>query len=145
MIMEQGKVMDLYYICSWSQIEVFNQSMATTILLSDISNAFSGCSKLKYIRPILSVQEIKNTWSLNNPFKDCEELVLCKLKNLIISVAFSESKNISKESILYTIQNATPTTAITITLHPDAYVRLADDAEIVAALEAQPLVSLVSA
>ena len=29
--------------------------------------------------------------------------------------------------------------------HPDAYARLADDVDIVAALEAQPLVSLVSA
>ena len=52
---------------------------------------------------------------------------------------------ISVESIVYTIINSKPTTAITITLHPDAYARLADDAEIVAALEAQPLVSLVSA
>ena len=43
------------------------------------------------------------------------------------------------------IENATPAAAITITLHPDAYARLADDAEVVAALGAQPLVSLVSA
>ena len=43
------------------------------------------------------------------------------------------------------INEANPTSAITITLHSDAYARLADDADIVAALEAQPLVSLVSA
>ena len=46
---------------------------------------------------------------------------------------------------MYMIEKAAPTTAIAITLHPDAYARLADDAEIVAALEAQPLISLVSA
>ena len=56
-----------------------------------------------------------------------------------------DGREISKESIYYIIQNATPTTVINITLHPDAYARLADDAEIVAALEAQPLVSLVCA
>ena len=55
------------------------------------------------------------------------------------------SPNLSKDSVVYMISNAAPTSAISITLHPDAYARLADDAEIVAALEAQPLVSLVSA
>ena len=43
------------------------------------------------------------------------------------------------------IENAVPSSAITITLHPDAYARLADDTDVVAALEAQPLISLVSA
>ena len=41
--------------------------------------------------------------------------------------------------------NATATSAITLALHPDAYARLANDADIVAALEAQPMISLVSA
>ena len=43
------------------------------------------------------------------------------------------------------ISKSTTASAITITLHPDAYARLADDAEIIAALEAKPLISLVSA
>ena len=60
-------------------------------------------------------------------------------------MGWENSIMISKESVLYTIQNATPTATITITLHPEAYARLAGDADIVAALEAQPLVSLVSA
>lgn len=55
------------------------------------------------------------------------------------------SKYISKQSILYAINNAAPTSALSITLHPDAYARLAEDADIVAALEAKPLVTLVSA
>lgn len=44
---------------------------------------------------------------------------------------------ISKPSILYAINNATPTTAITITLHADRYAQLSEDADIVAALEAK--------
>ena len=51
----------------------------------------------------------------------------------------------SLKTIKYAIVNANPSSAISVTLHHDAYARLADDAEIVAALEAQPLVSLVSA
>ena len=78
-------------------------------------------------------------------FYNAYALEYIRLYKLKYDVNFSYSKNISKESVLHMIQNATPTSAITITLHADAYSRLADDADIVAALEAQPLVSLVSA
>lgn len=65
--------------------------------------------------------------------------------NGITSVLKVLAKYLSKPSVKYIIEKAAPTSAITITLHPDAYARLADDADIVAALEAQPLVTLVSA
>ncbi len=67
------------------------------------------------------------------------------IKNLKCILDIHWSSNISKESVLFMIQNANPTSAITITLHPDAYARLTNDADVVAALEAQPLISLVSA
>lgn len=55
------------------------------------------------------------------------------------------SKYLSKPSVKNMIEKAAPTSAITITLHADVYARLAEDADIVAALEAKPLVTLVSA
>ena len=63
------------------------------------------------------------------------------------------SKYLSKPSVIYMIDNALPTTAITITLHADRYVQLAEDADIIAALEAKNVelegtggsISLVSA
>ena len=61
------------------------------------------------------------------------------------SVTFAECSSLKKESVVYMIANATPTNVITITLHQNAYARLADDADVTAALEAQPLISLVSA
>lgn len=60
-------------------------------------------------------------------------------------ISFYMCVNLSKESVIYMIRNAVSTTAITVTLHADAYARLANDTEIVAALEAQPFISLVSA
>ena len=68
------------------------------------------------------------------------------MKGIIKSnIIFKDSPALSKASVLYMIENAAATTAITITLHADAYARLAEDSEIIAALEAQPLVTLVSA
>lgn len=54
--------------------------------------------------------------------------VNCSLTNVI---------TISKPSLIYTINNANPTTAITITLHTNRYAQLAEDADIIAALEAK--------
>ena len=103
---------------------------------------FYGCKKLKVIYP-MNVKSAA-TMEINN-FNGCSSLVEVRLFNLMLNTGFKDSPNISKQSILYIVNNAAPTSAITITLHSDAYARLADDADIVAALEAQPLVSLVSA
>ena len=67
------------------------------------------------------------------------------------SHTFAVSPNLSKESVQYMIENANPPSgaaagSIAITLHPTAYARLKDDADIVAALEAKGgIVTLVSA
>lgn len=102
--------------------------------------AFSNCSRLKYIQKI-AVSGITNISAFNN----CNELVYVELNKLKVSVSFAQSKKISKKSILAIIANATPTSAITITVHPDAYVRIVNQSDIVEALAAQPLVTLVSA
>ena len=88
---------------------------------------------------------MKNTTIDQQTFQECYSLEYITMELLSSSIKFADSSNLSQESVIYMIQKASPTSAITITLHPDAYARLKDDAEIVAALEAQPLISLVSA
>lgn len=107
----------------------------------EFNSTFFNCSKLKIIGSINCSKISKFV----NAFDGCTSLVNVRLYNIKNSVSFNSASIISKESILYIVNHAIPTTAITITLHPDAYARLKDDAEIVAALEAQPLISLVSA
>lgn len=106
-------------------------------------NLFYGCVKLRVVFPI-EMNNAQTTFDSAN-FKNCYNLEEMRIYNLKLNTGFPESSKISKSSILITIQNATPTSAITITLHPNAYARLANDADIVAALQAQPLVTLVSA
>lgn len=125
------------------EIVDFN-NQGSKVVLHDAASwnyAFGSCTKLKRI---LGVLDINNASSLLG--SNCDSLIHVQLYNLNTNLLlFNKSNNIDKESVLYAIQNSTPTSAITITLHPDAYARLADDADIVAALEAQPLISLVSA
>lgn len=85
------------------------------------------------------------------PFQNCPLLEEIRMKGINKSHTFAVSPNLSKESVLYMITNANPPSgaavgSIAITLHPTAYARLKDDADIVAALEAKGgIVTLVSA
>lgn len=110
---------------------------ATNIL----SATFSDCSSLKIIGGINCLE----VSSFNETFKGCSSLVEVRLYKIGKNVSFENSANISKSSILYIVQYAVPTSAITILLHSFTYARLAGDTDIVAALEAQPLVNIVCA
>lgn len=103
---------------------------------------FIACTKLRYIYiPSFSI----TTADLTNAFVSCGRLSLILIKGLKTNISFVYSPNISRKSIMYIVTNAAPTTAITITLHPDAYARLENDSDIVEALGKQPLVTLGSA
>ena len=85
------------------------------------------------------------------PFSKCPLLEEIRMEKINKSHTFAVSPNLSKESVLYMITNANPPSgaavgSITITLHPTAYARLKDDADIVAALESKRgVITLVSA
>ena len=97
----------------------------------------------------------KNPYNFNftygQPFSKCPLLEEIRMSKINKSHTFAVSPNLSKESVLYMITNANPPSgaaagSITITLHPTAYTRLKDDADIVAALEAKNgVITLVSA
>ena len=138
------------YVCfSNNKMEVLNLHVVvnpsadiSTINVTQTESLFSNAVNLRIILPacVLATE----TWH-SKCFAGCYRLEEVRIIRLRSNISFVDSALLSKNSILYVIQNTTATSAITITLHPDAYARLADDAEIVAALEAQPLVSLVSA
>ena len=67
------------------------------------------------------------------------------LKNIKVSINLKYCSRFANCCILYMITNEAATSAITITLHADAYARAMANADIVAALAAHPNVSLASA
>lgn len=106
------------------------------------TSLFGGSSKLRIIDTQASVIIKASNSAI---FSGCKALEEIRLKDLSVNVFLSDSPSISKQTVKYAISNASATSAIAIKLHPDAYVRLVNDAEIVEALQSQPLVSLVSA
>ena len=134
-----------YYLCNSNKnIETFCTTTSNQADINNLHATFIKCNNLTHIFPALNINAIVNISNLSK-FTECYSLTYCKFMNLKVDCSFLDSPNIGKESILYIIQNASPSNAITITLHPQAYARLSDDNKIVAALDAQPLVSLVCA
>lgn len=118
---------------------IANPNLQTAIKVSNITFLGQG-SVFKRVIGVIDFSKIKSSQSFNPV--NLEYINIIKLS---VSLTIKWSPNISKDSVKYMIDNASPSTAITITLHPDAYARLAEDADIVAALTAQPLITLVSA
>ena len=124
----------MFYSCySLVSIPQLDTSGAT-----NMSQMFYSCYSLVSV-PTLDVA--KNTAS-GYPFYGCYSLIYAYVKNIIISSSFISSSLLSKESLLYLINNEAATNAITITLAPYAYERLAEDADVVEALTNHPNISL---
>lgn len=103
---------------------------------------FANDAALKYISGLINLGDCTNT---STPFFGCAELRSVKLYGIKLDMDIKDSPKLTSKSILYMIQNEAATSAITITLHADAYARAMANADIVAALQAHPNVSLASA
>ena len=103
----------------------------------------NGLCNASNVIHIINIFNVRNISSFNNSFFK-SKLRTIKIKNLKCNVSFNNSV-ITIKSVLYMIQNEAATSPITITLHADVYARAMANADILAALEAHPNVSLASA
>ena len=109
-----------------------------TTNVTDMYNMFNGCSSLTSI-PQLDTSNVTSMYSM---FSYCYSLTYANIKNVKLAYQLKNSSLLSKESLLYIINNEAATSAITITLASYAYDRLANDADVVAALANNPNISL---
>jgi surface protein len=122
----------------------YNCYSLTTIPLLDTSgvtsmgNMFYNCYSLTTI-PLLDTSGVTN---MNYMFSSCYSLTTANLKNVKLANKLNNSALLSKESLLYLINNEAATSAITIKLADYAYNKWANDPDIVAALANHPNISL---
>ena len=112
-----------------------------TSKVTSMNYMFQNCYSLVTIPQL----DISSVTYMSDMFDECYSLVTANLKNVKLACQLSYSALLSKESLLYIINNEAATSAITITLANYAYERLANDADIVAALANHPNISLASA
>lgn len=143
----------MFYACPNLEVVYLGNRQSSPIsydvplVYTEGNNCFYLCKKLKKIYG--KIHQRIDGWGLT--FGECHALEEVRIAELRSSIQLSWSPNLSKESVQYMITNAKPLSgaavgSIAITLHPTAYARLKDDADIVAALEAKGgVITLVSA
>lgn len=115
--------------------------MIDTSSVTSMLCMFSRCYSLVSV-PLFDTSSVT---SMSNMFYYCYSLAYINLNNLKISVDVSATSLLEKSSLLYMIENASSVSSCTIKLSAHCYNKYSSDPDVVAALSAQPLVSLASA
>lgn len=126
--------MDSMFRDCWQLKEV---QIDNTPQLANIGLLLYFCPSLERLKI-----DITSATTYNSPITAAYNVRVAEIKGLKFSMSFSESTLLEKDSLLYIINNEAATEPITITLHSYAYTRLAEDADVVAALANHPNVSL---
>ena len=134
---DTSKVSDMSYMFEYCSSLVSIPQLDTSNV-TNMSGMFNGCRSLVLI-PQLDTNSVTN---MSYMFSNCYSLTHLKLKNAKLAYQLNYSELLSKESLLYLINNESSTSAITIKLATYAYTRLAEDADIVAALAAHSNISI---
>ena len=125
------------------EIEVIG---ADDFTLSGVGSAFMSCPKLKGFAGVIKFNSsVTNT---SNVFAGAYSLQDVQISGLNANISFANSPNLSKDSLLYMINNAS-TTAFTITLHATVYAKCQSGgdwySEVSAALSVHTNITLASA
>ena len=149
-----------YLLYSAGSLRVFPQ--LDTSRVTNMDNMFRGCRAitrlpllntsrvtimsymLSYCTELSSIEELDmlNVTSADSMLLYNYGIRICHIKNLRSSIEINKTPSLEKESLVYMIQNAAPTSEITIKLSSYCYDKYKADPDVVAALANQPLVSL---
>ena len=97
------------------------------IYSSDISYLFSDCKKLKKVIGIIRMDYASSSLKYEKIFYQCFALVSVNLRGVKHDISFSDSPNISINSLQFLITSASNTSPITVTVHADVYAKIQDE------------------
>ena len=120
-------IFDAFRGSKFEVLKLGSNSLDYRTPVSNVNSAFTGCHYLTKIIGVLDFSDI--TANVNYTFNSCEKLSNVFIKNLKISIPFSDSPLLSLESLQYLITNAANTSAITITVHADVYAKIQDETQ----------------
>lgn len=110
----------MFYNCKYAEVININYFYPKFI-----NWIFLGCAALETILGELNLREGAGE-IYREPFKSCKSLKNIKIGKLKVNIPINESPLLTRDSILYLVNNAANTTPITVTLHPDALARLSE-------------------
>lgn len=107
------------------------------INIVDFDWAFGDDKKIREVQGIINIKEARYNQNIGG------NIETINIKGLKVSIKFYNSKRLSKESVLYMINNSEATTAITIGLNKEVYDGMKDDADIIAALAEKTNITII--
>ncbi len=139
----------LYFANNNRQLEVVrltagNES-SEQIWATTLQYAFNNCNKLQQIIGVINVGKITANGQLANSFTGCSALESVTIYSLGVSLSLSDSPNLTAASVASMVGQAKTDKELTVTLHDTAYTRAVADADVKAASQARPLVTILNA
>lgn len=116
---------------------LFTPSSFDEIKIMNLNWAFQGNKKIREVQGIINVKAARNKLEIGG------NIETINIKGLKVDILFYNSQRLSKESVLYMINNSEATSAITIGLNKAVYDVMKDDADIIAALAEKTNITLI--
>lgn len=107
------------------------------IKIVDFNYAFQDDKKIREVQGFINVGEVRAKLNIGG------NIETINIKGLKVDIRFYDSQRLSKESVLYMINNSEATSAITIGLNKAVYDVMKDDADIIAALAEKTNITLI--
>lgn len=107
------------------------------IRITNLNWAFQGNKKIREVQGIINVRGALSSLDIGG------NIETINIKGLKVNIRFYNSQRLSKESVLYMINNSEATKAITISLNKAVYDVMKDDADIIAALAEKTNITLI--
>lgn len=98
------------------------------IKIVDFNWAFQTCKKIREVQGIINVKEARSDLNIGG------NIETINIKGLKVNIRFYNSQRLSKESVLYMINNSEATTIITIGLNKAVYDVVKNDIDVILAL-----------
>lgn len=116
---------------------LYTPTIFDEIKIIDFNWAFQRDKNLREVQGIINVKEARHDLNIGG------NIETINIKGLKVNIRFYNSQRLSKESVLYMINNSEATTAITISLNKAVYDVMKDDADIMAALAEKTNITLI--
>lgn len=108
---------------TWSKFKIIYLCPESMFVrFSNCTYLFYGCKQLVTIVGDVTFENVTH----NHAFTYCESLQNVRFEQLRYNVDLKDSPLLTLESFQYLVENATNTSAITVTVHADVYAKLTD-------------------
>lgn len=116
---------------------LYTPTVFDEIKIIDFNWAFQEDKKIREVQGIINVKGARSDLNIGG------NIETINIKGLKVNIRFYNSQRLSKESVLYMINNSEATSAITIGLRQAVYDVMKDDADIIAALAEKTNITLI--